>query len=54
MIKRAKGAMHGIVQGVGFRPFVYQLASRFHLSGYVINTSQGVDIEIEGLEKNID
>jgi len=38
----------GVVQGVGFRPFVYQLATRAQLRGWVANTSSGVDIEIEG------
>src|SRR5512142_922653 len=38
----------GVVQGVGFRPFVYQLATRLNLRGWVANTSAGVDIEIEG------
>ncbi|MFN2196731.1 MAG: carbamoyltransferase HypF, partial [Anaerolineales bacterium] len=38
----------GIVQGVGFRPFVFTLAERFHLQGWVQNTSAGVDIEAEG------
>lgn len=38
----------GIVQGVGFRPFVYNLAVRLNLSGSVFNHSGGVDIEIEG------
>lgn len=38
----------GIVQGVGFRPFVYGLAKRHGLSGWVRNTSAGVDIEVEG------
>lgn len=38
----------GIVQGVGFRPFVYGLAGRFGLKGWVQNTSAGVDIEIDG------
>ncbi|WP_345347214.1 acylphosphatase [Candidatus Villigracilis affinis] len=42
----------GIVQGVGFRPFVYGLASRFGLCGWVINTSADVDIHIEGMEAN--
>ncbi|MBI5652687.1 MAG: carbamoyltransferase HypF [Chloroflexi bacterium] len=38
----------GVVQGVGFRPFVYQLATRAQLRGWVANTSSGVDIEVEG------
>ncbi len=38
----------GIVQGVGFRPFVYGLARRCSLAGWVYNTSSGVFIEIEG------
>jgi len=38
----------GIVQGVGFRPFVYNLAQRHQLTGWVRNTSAGVDIEVEG------
>jgi hydrogenase maturation protein HypF len=38
----------GIVQGVGFRPFVYNLAERLDLKGWVKNTSAGVIIEIEG------
>ena len=43
----------GIVQGVGFRPFVYGLAARFDLYGWVCNTSAGVDIHIEGDQENI-
>jgi len=38
----------GIVQGVGFRPFVYGLAARLVLKGWVRNTSAGVDIEVDG------
>jgi hydrogenase maturation protein HypF len=38
----------GVVQGVGFRPFVYSLARRFGLAGFVGNNSGGVVIEIEG------
>ena len=38
----------GIVQGVGFRPFVYGLALRLKLTGWVRNTSAGVDIEADG------
>ncbi len=53
MVKRIRGAIQGIVQGVGFRPFVYQLAHRFDLAGYVINTSQGVLLEVEGPEPSV-
>ena len=38
----------GIVQGVGFRPFVYGLAKSLNLTGWVRNTSAGVDIEADG------
>jgi len=39
---------HGAVQGVGFRPFVYRLANELGLAGWVINSSQGATIEVEG------
>ncbi len=41
-------AVHGVVQGVGFRPFVWNLATRLGLSGSVCNTSGAVLIEVEG------
>ena len=44
----------GIVQGVGFRPFVYRLAERFGLSGWVRNDSAGVGIEVEGAAALLD
>jgi len=44
----------GIVQGVGFRPFVYSLAKRFALTGWVRNTSAGVDIEVDGAKSTLD
>jgi len=53
MNKRARGTIHGVVQGVGFRPFIYQLASRYGLAGYVTNTSIGVEIEVEGTDEDI-
>jgi hydrogenase maturation protein HypF len=40
--------VRGVVQGVGFRPFVFNLAQRLRLSGYVLNSSAGVQIELEG------
>ncbi|MFW5709526.1 MAG: carbamoyltransferase HypF, partial [Chloroflexota bacterium] len=40
--------INGIVQGVGFRPFVYNLALRHGLAGWVRNTSEGVDIRVDG------
>ena len=45
---RRRIQVRGIVQGVGFRPFVYHLAHLLHLTGYVQNTADGVLIEIEG------
>lgn len=44
----------GIVQGVGFRPFVYGLATRLDLTGWVRNTSAGVDIEVDGTPEDLD
>ncbi|MEN8445193.1 MAG: acylphosphatase, partial [Cyanobacteria bacterium J06555_13] len=45
---RRRLRVNGLVQGVGFRPFVYCLATELQLSGGVQNTAQGVEIEIEG------
>jgi len=45
--------VNGIVQGVGFRPFVFQLAEKFNLKGEVANTSSGVAIHIEGSPEKV-
>jgi len=42
--------VHGVVQGVGFRPFVYRLARANGLKGWVLNAEEGVEIHIEGQE----
>lgn len=47
-IERWRMTVRGIVQGVGFRPFVYAQASRLDLGGLVRNDSTGVTIEVEG------
>jgi len=47
-VARLRIAIRGAVQGVGFRPFVYQLAGRWGLCGWVNNSNQGVFIEVEG------
>jgi hydrogenase maturation protein HypF len=47
-VERRSIAIRGIVQGVGFRPFVYGLASRLNLRGFVKNRTGDVLIEVEG------
>ena len=44
---RVRVIVRGAVQGVGFRPFVYRLATQLHLHGWVLNSAQGVFIEVE-------
>lgn len=44
----------GIVQGVGFRPHVYNLALKYHLRGFVNNDESGVNIHLQGDDKHID
>jgi len=53
VIKLAKIGVRGVVQGVGFRPFIYRLAQEHNLKGWVRNTSGSVEIEIEGDEKSL-
>jgi hydrogenase maturation protein HypF len=51
---RYKVTVQGIVQGVGFRPFIYQQAQSRGLTGYVTNTSHGVELEVEGAVPDLD
>lgn len=46
--------VRGIVQGVGFRPFLHRLMKEYSLSGWIRNTPEGVEIEAEGDEAAID
>ncbi|MEW6368720.1 MAG: carbamoyltransferase HypF [Acidobacteriota bacterium] len=50
---RLRVSIRGAVQGVGFRPFLYRLATSMQLSGWVVNSAQGVCIEVEGDEERL-
>lgn len=52
--RRVTIRVRGIVQGVGFRPFIFQLADRYRLAGWVRNQSDGVEIEVAGLSAAIE
>ena len=45
--------VRGVVQGVGFRPFVYRLARANTLGGWVLNGEEGVEIYLEGAEQGL-
>lgn len=53
-IRLVRVEVRGVVQGVGFRPFVYQLARQNGLKGWVRNTSGNVEIEVEGKEEDLE
>ena len=53
METRAKITVKGVVQGVGFRPFIHRLAEEFGLRGWVKNTTAGVVMEVEGGKRNV-
>ena len=52
--QRVHVEVQGVVQGVGFRPFIFDLASRSGLSGWVLNTSDGVTLEVQGNGPQVD
>ncbi|MBA2441062.1 MAG: carbamoyltransferase HypF [Rubrobacter sp.] len=52
--ERREVSVRGIVQGVGFRPFVYSLAARHGLAGLVRNDADGVHVEVEGAPEELD
>ena len=53
-MKRLIVNLNGTVQGVGFRPFVYRIATDLELKGYVLNDSHGVTVEVEGDKDKLD
>ena len=50
----AKIVVEGVVQGVGFRPFIHRLAAAHNLDGWVLNSRGGVIIEVEGDRETIE
>ena len=52
-MKRVRCHFSGVVQGVGFRPFIYRMAIRHSLSGFVQNRPDGVVVEVEGSAESI-
>jgi len=52
-LERRKILIEGAVQGVGFRPFIHNLAAKYRLSGHIINTTSGVTIEIQGQKDDL-
>jgi hydrogenase maturation protein HypF len=53
MLKACSIRVRGVVQGVGFRPFVYRLATSHELTGWVLNGEQGVEIHAEGADERL-
>lgn len=53
-VKRIHLIIRGVVQGVGFRPFIYRLAQELYLTGWVNNSSAGVTIEAEGAPSSLE
>jgi hydrogenase maturation protein HypF len=51
--QRLRITLRGAVQGVGFRPFVYRLATEMALTGWVLNSSAGLVVEVEGIPEDL-
>ena len=54
MIEAQRVKVTGVVQGVGFRPFIYRLAHTYQLTGWVLNAIDGVTIHCEGSAEHLD
>ena len=54
MIVAREIRMEGVVQGVGFRPFVFRLAQEYGIKGWILNSSEGVTIWAEARDEMID
>ncbi len=52
-VQRLRVILRGAVQGVGFRPFVYRLATEMSLNGWVLNSSAGLVVEVEGAPEEL-
>ncbi len=53
-VTRKRILIEGVVQGVGFRPFVYRIAMEHQINGWVLNDGRGVMVEAEGAEKAVE
>ena len=53
-VTRARARVEGVVQGVGFRPFVHRLAGELALDGFVLNDERGVLVEVQGEPERVE
>src|SRR3972149_6847864 len=53
MLKKMQISANGLVQGVGFRPYIYNLATKLSLSGFVQNNTSGIFIDVEGCDNAV-
>jgi len=50
---RVRYVIHGLVQGVGFRPYIFRVAHKLGVAGFIRNTPEGVQVEVEGSGERI-